>query len=66
MPVRTQTRTAKPKPAAARGTTKAAPAPGWLDTRSAGVLAITDSWPGQLRTVYGDHERFVQNYLTQY
>ncbi|MAP94732.1 MAG: acetate--CoA ligase [Ponticaulis sp.] len=28
-----------------------------------GVLAIKDSWPGQMRTVYGDHERFVSTYF---
>ena len=31
-----------------------------------GNLIITDSWPGQARTVYGDHERFVQTYFTTY
>jgi acetyl-CoA synthetase len=31
-----------------------------------GVLAIKDSWPGQMRTVYGDHDRFVQTYFSQY
>ncbi|MFK7963805.1 MAG: acetate--CoA ligase [Burkholderiaceae bacterium] len=36
------------------------------DTETAGVLAIKDSWPGQMRTVWGDHERFVQTYFTQY
>ena len=35
-------------------------------TKAEGVLAIADSWPGQMRTVYGDHERFVQTYFTQY
>ena len=28
-----------------------------------GVLAIKDSWPGQMRTVYGDHDRFVKTYF---
>ena len=28
-----------------------------------GVLAIKDSWPGQMRTVYGDHDRFVATYF---
>ncbi|RFB78215.1 acetate--CoA ligase [Methylovirgula sp. 4M-Z18] len=28
-----------------------------------GNLVIADSWPGQMRTVYGDHERFVQTYF---
>jgi acetyl-CoA synthetase len=33
---------------------------------AAGNLCIADSWPGQMRTVYGDHERFVQTYFSQY
>ncbi len=31
-----------------------------------GNLCIVDSWPGQMRTVYGDHERFVQTYFSTY
>jgi acetyl-CoA synthetase len=31
-----------------------------------GVLAIAESWPGQMRTLYGDHERFYQTYFSQY
>jgi len=31
-----------------------------------GVLAIADSWPGQMRTVWGDHERFQATYFQQY
>ncbi len=31
-----------------------------------GVLAIKDSWPGQMRTVYGDHQRFYQTYFSTY
>jgi acetyl-CoA synthetase len=31
-----------------------------------GALCITDSWPGQMRTVYKDHERFVQTYFTTF
>ncbi|MEN7535719.1 acetate--CoA ligase [Aurantiacibacter flavus] len=31
-----------------------------------GALVILDSWPGQMRTVYGDHDRFIQTYFTQY
>ena len=31
-----------------------------------GNLCITDSWPGQMRSVYGDHERFVQTYFSTY
>jgi acetyl-CoA synthetase len=37
-----------------------------LEGASAGNLVITDSWPGQMRTVYGDHERFVQTYFSAY
>jgi acetyl-CoA synthetase len=31
-----------------------------------GNLCITDSWPGQMRTVFGDHERFKQTYFSTY
>ena len=31
-----------------------------------GALVITDSWPGQMRTVYGDHQRFVDTYFKTY
>jgi acetyl-CoA synthetase len=31
-----------------------------------GVLALADSWPGQMRTIFGDHDRFVSTYFTQY
>ncbi|WP_375265101.1 acetate--CoA ligase [Planktotalea sp.] len=31
-----------------------------------GVLCIKDSWPGQMRTVFGDHERFQQTYFSDY
>jgi acetyl-CoA synthetase len=31
-----------------------------------GNLCITDSWPGQMRTVYGDHPRFIQTYFSTY
>ncbi len=31
-----------------------------------GGLVITDSWPGQARTVYGDHERFEQTYFSTF
>ena len=31
-----------------------------------GNLCITHSWPGQARTVYGDHERFIQTYFSTY
>ncbi|WP_299376407.1 acetate--CoA ligase [uncultured Kiloniella sp.] len=31
-----------------------------------GNLCISDSWPGQMRTLYGDHERFIQTYFSTY
>ncbi|HHB93206.1 MAG TPA: acetate--CoA ligase [Thioploca sp.] len=31
-----------------------------------GNLIITKSWPGQMRTIYGDHQRFIETYLTTY
>jgi len=31
-----------------------------------GVLAIRDSWPGQMRTIWGDHERFVSTYFEMF
>ena len=31
-----------------------------------GVLCITDSWPGQMRTIWGDHERFEKTYFSDY
>ncbi len=31
-----------------------------------GNLCIIDSWPGQMRTIYGDHERFIQTYFSNY
>jgi acetyl-CoA synthetase len=37
-----------------------------LDGVAEGNLVIADSWPGQMRTVYGDHERFVQTYFSTY
>ena len=38
----------------------------FLDGAASGNLVILDSWPGQMRTVYGDHERFVQTYFSTY
>ncbi|MEM8787765.1 MAG: acetate--CoA ligase [Pseudomonadota bacterium] len=35
-------------------------------TQAEGVLCIKDSWPGQMRTVWGDHERFVKTYFSDY
>ena len=37
-----------------------------LKGEATGNLVILDSWPGQMRTVYGDHERFVQTYFSAY
>ncbi len=37
-----------------------------LEGATDGNLVITNSWPGQMRTVYGDHERFVQTYFSAY
>lgn len=37
-----------------------------LEGACEGNLVIADSWPGQARTVFGDHERFVQTYFTAY
>ncbi len=31
-----------------------------------GNLLITDSWPGQMRTIYGDHQRFIETYFSTY
>ena len=35
-------------------------------TATEGVLCIKDSWPGQMRTCWGDHERFVKTYFSDY
>jgi acetyl-CoA synthetase len=35
-------------------------------TKAEGVLAIADSWPGQARTLWGDHQRFVETYFSTY
>jgi acetyl-CoA synthetase len=37
-----------------------------LEGAASGNLCIARSWPGQMRTVYGDHDRFVQTYFTAY
>jgi acetyl-CoA synthetase len=37
-----------------------------LEGAASGNLILTDSWPGQMRTVWGDHERFFQTYFTTY
>ena len=36
------------------------------DTAAEGVLCMLDSWPGQMRTVWGDHDRFVSAYFADY
>ena len=36
------------------------------DTVAEGVLCFSDSWPGQMRTVFGDHERFVKTYFADF
>jgi acetyl-CoA synthetase len=37
-----------------------------LESAGSGNLVIADSWPGQMRTVWGDHDRFFQTYFTTY
>jgi acetyl-CoA synthetase len=37
-----------------------------LEGAASGNLVICDSWPGQMRTVYGDHPRFVETYFSAY
>ena len=37
-----------------------------LEGAVSGNLCITDSWPGQMRTVYGDHQRFIDTYFSTY
>ena len=37
-----------------------------LETEAEGVLCIKDSWPGQMRTVWGDHDRFISAYFSDY
>ncbi|MEM7619371.1 MAG: acetate--CoA ligase [Pseudomonadota bacterium] len=37
-----------------------------LEGATSGNLVLLDSWPGQMRTVYGDHERFEQTYFSTY
>ena len=37
-----------------------------LSGACAGFLCLADSWPGQMRTVHGDHRRFVETYFMQY
>jgi len=37
-----------------------------LEGACEGMLAIADSWPGQARTIYGDHKRFEETYFSQF
>ena len=37
-----------------------------LEGKNEGNLCIADSWPGQMRTVYGDHKRFMETYFSAY
>jgi len=37
-----------------------------LEGATTGNLCIADSWPGQMRTVYGDHQRFIDTYFKTY
>ncbi len=37
-----------------------------LDGECEGNLVMTQSWPGQMRSIYGDHQRFIDTYFTTY
>jgi acetyl-CoA synthetase len=37
-----------------------------LEGAASGNLVLTQSWPGQMRTVYGDHQRFIDTYFKTY
>jgi acetyl-CoA synthetase len=37
-----------------------------LEGTAEGVLVMTDSWPGQMRTIYGDHQRFIDTYFSTF
>jgi acetyl-CoA synthetase len=37
-----------------------------LEGEAEGNLVLTDSWPGQMRTMYGDHQRFIDTYFKTY
>src|SRR3954467_9195330 len=37
-----------------------------LEGAASGNLCLTDSWPGQMRSVYGDHQRFIDTYFKTY
>lgn len=38
----------------------------FLEGATSGNLVVTDSWPGQARSIFGDHERFIQTYFSTY
>jgi acetyl-CoA synthetase len=38
----------------------------YVEGEGSGNLVLTDSWPGQMRTVYGDHQRFIDTYVKMY
>ena len=38
----------------------------FLEGAASGNLVLTQSWPGQMRTVYGDHQRFIDTYFKTY
>jgi acetyl-CoA synthetase len=40
--------------------------PQLVDAANSGNLCIVESWPGQMRTVYGDHKRFIETYFATY
>jgi acetyl-CoA synthetase len=37
-----------------------------LEGEASGLLVLLDGWPGQMRTVYGDHQRFIDTYFKQF
>jgi len=37
-----------------------------LEGEAEGILVLTQSWPGQMRTIYGDHQRFLDTYLRHF
>ena len=37
-----------------------------LEGQAEGILVISHSWPGQARTIYGDHQRFIETYFKSY
>ncbi len=37
-----------------------------LEGLAEGILVLNDSWPGQMRTIYGDHQRFIETYFSTF